>query len=165
MSVKAKANLYLVHQETSQRYPVKGEVIIGRTGGDIVFPEDAKLSPQHCRIFLSPDGLGVHDLKSGSGTFLDGAALDAKKVYALKVGNLLTAGNQTFQLQEASITRKPRKKVLRKKSSSFDLVTFGAGVLFIIALGLFVRIYLSTPQGKKTIQAAKMNTPLEMVEK
>src|SRR5262245_36411529 len=117
MSVKPQGNLYLVHQETSQRYPVKGDIVIGRTSGDIVFPDDKRLSSQHCRVMQTPQGWAIHDLKSASGTFLDGAQLEAGKVYALKPGSVVTVGAQTFQLIEASIVRKSKPgKPARKRT-------------------------------------------------
>lgn len=113
MSSPPKIKFYLIHTETGQRYPIsEQEVVIGRSSGDLLFPEDTKLSTQHCRIAMTPSGLGVHDLGSANGTRLEGKKLDADKIYAFKIGNILSVGQQQFKLQEVSIAKRitPRRR-------------------------------------------------------
>lgn len=165
MSVRPKINHYLVHDETGQRYPVGEEVVIGRSAGDIVFNDDAKLSSQHCRILQTPQGLGIHDLGSSNGTFVDGIRLNAQKVYMFKSGSLLTAGNQAFKLQDANVSRKrPRRKKGSKKKPGWDFMSVFAAVAFIAAALFFVHAFLGM---KKAETEAKVEilSPFNLVEK
>jgi pSer/pThr/pTyr-binding forkhead associated (FHA) protein len=124
MGVLPRVKYYLVHIETGQRYPVgESEVVIGRNSGDLLFPEDAKLSSQHCRIFFTSSGhLGIQDLSSVNGTIVDGKTLSRDKSYSFKPGNELSVGLQVFRLQEAgyakSKTGRRRRKRKRKGGSS-----------------------------------------------
>jgi pSer/pThr/pTyr-binding forkhead associated (FHA) protein len=114
MTKTRRIHLFLVHQETGQRYPLtEAEVIIGRSSGDLLYPEDFKLSPQHCRVFTTPMGLAVHDLRSAHGTWLDGVKLDPRQVYVFKAGSLLRLGDQILKLQESSFV----KRVSSRRSS------------------------------------------------
>src|SRR4051812_13324492 len=93
MGAAPRVKFYLVHSETGQRYPVgSDDVVIGRTSGDLLFPEDTKLSNQHCRIVMTASGLGVHDLGSANGTTVDGQRLAPDKIYTFKTGSQLTIG-------------------------------------------------------------------------
>jgi pSer/pThr/pTyr-binding forkhead associated (FHA) protein len=141
MGAKPKFSHYLVHQETGQRYAVGEEVVIGRAHGDIVFPDDPKLSSQHCRILRTPQGLGIHDLGSSNGTYVDGVRLDTDKVYALKTSGLISVGEQEFILQDAHA---PRKKSASKKRSGnlrrqggSDKMTVMAGLALVAAVIYF----------------------------
>ena len=84
---------YLVQLETGQRYPVvNDDLVIGRTNGDILLGDDTAVSTQHCRILKTPEGLGIHDLGSATGTLVNGIRLEEEKVYALKTGSVVTIG-------------------------------------------------------------------------
>ncbi len=166
MSARPKISHYLVHEETGQRYPVLEEVVIGRSSGDIIFGDDAKLSSQHCRVMRTPQGLGVHDMGSSNGTYVDGIRLNTEKVYVFKSGSLLTAGNQAFKLQEATVSR--RKPVSRKKrakkKANWDSLSILAGIGFVAAALFFTHIFLGT---KRTVVEVKVDmlSPFQLVEK
>lgn len=54
-----------------QSFPLRrGENLIGRREGDIVFPDDAFLSGLHARLLVDPEGVVLEDLRSTNGTFL-----------------------------------------------------------------------------------------------
>jgi len=54
-----------------QSFPLRrGETLIGRREGDIVFPDDAFLSGLHARLLVDPEGVVLEDLRSTNGTFL-----------------------------------------------------------------------------------------------
>ncbi len=177
MSVRPKFNFFLVHQETGQRYPVSEEVVIGRVSGDILFPDDAKVSNQHCRVLMTPKGLAIHDFESSNGTFVDGIRLDPKKVYVFKPGSVVSLGSQQLKLQEASTAKslkRKRKRRRRKKGGYLDLQTFLALALMIGAASYFLRPYLPNPPSLPSFSkpakplddiVGAMPTPLEIVER
>jgi hypothetical protein len=47
-----------------------GSTILGRTGGHLNFPDDARLSRRHAQIVASDKGCRLEDLESRNGTFL-----------------------------------------------------------------------------------------------
>lgn len=54
-----------------QSFPLRrGETLIGRREGDIVFPDDAFLSGLHARLLVDPEGVVLEDLRSTNGSFL-----------------------------------------------------------------------------------------------
>jgi pSer/pThr/pTyr-binding forkhead associated (FHA) protein len=179
MSVRPKFNLFLVHQETGQRYPVGEEVVLGRVSGDILFPDDPKVSNQHARILNTPKGVAVHDLGSSNGTSVDGTKLDPKKVYVFKVGSVIAVGGQQLKLQEVSLakavkraSRSRKRKRSRKSKGFFDLQTFlalllvlGAGAVMLknFAGGLIAQLSKNQPKNEEA--KVIMPTPLEIVER
>lgn len=58
--------------------PIQNQWLVGRSKScDFVIPS-GRVSRQHCRIFLTPDGFFViEDLSSTNGTFLNGTPLQA----------------------------------------------------------------------------------------
>jgi len=171
MSVRPKINLYLIHQETGQRYPVGEEVIVGRSSGDLLFNDDIKMSSQHCRILRTPQGLGIHDLGSSNGTYVDGIRLNPEKIYMFKPNSLLTAGQQAFKLQETTMPRKPGRRRSRKKkakSSGWDLWGTLAVVLVIGSALYFAHLYLIGKTNKKADEKIaslqKILSPFAIVE-
>lgn len=164
--MRPKISHYLVHEETGQRYPVLEEVVIGRSSGDIIFGNDAKLSSQHCRIMRTPQGLGVHDMGSSNGTYVDGIRLHTEKVYVFKSGSLLTAGNQAFKLQDANVSRrKPvRRKKRPKKKQNWDSLSILAGIGFIAAALFFTHIFLGSKRAVVEVKV-DMLSPFQLVDK
>lgn len=166
MSAKPRISHYLVHQETGQRYAVGEEVVIGRAHGDIVFPDDPKLSSQHCRILRTPQGLGIHDLGSSNGTYVDGVRLDSKKVYSFKSGSLISAGGQDFLLQDAQVARKKssrRRGKKSKKKNGWDTFSITASLGLIAGLLYVAQVYLD---GKNRVKEPKLEmlSPFQLME-
>ncbi len=57
--------------ERLDRYPLrKVEMVLGRTEGDYVFPEDPLLSPRHAKVAFRGPGFQVEDLGSRNGVYL-----------------------------------------------------------------------------------------------
>jgi pSer/pThr/pTyr-binding forkhead associated (FHA) protein len=157
------------------------EVVLGRTSGDILFPEDPKVSTQHARVLKTPNGIAVHDLGSSNGTSIDGTKLDPKKVYVFKVGSILSLGSQQLKLTEVSLAKavrrakNSRKRKRRKSKGFFDVQTFLALLLVLGAGSVMLKSYLpnlaayipdlsSKPQAKVEAPVA-MPTPMELVER
>jgi pSer/pThr/pTyr-binding forkhead associated (FHA) protein len=167
MSAKPKIYLYLVHEETGQKYPVSDEVVIGRNAGEICFPDDVKMSSQHCRIVKTPQGLGIHDMASSNGTYLDGVKLQKDKMYSLKAGSKLTVADQSFKTLEASTVKKvkPRKRRGKKRRQESDFTGWLASAFLLAAIG-FVGYSFVFPADKPAVEfTGKITTPFEMVEK
>lgn len=143
-------------------------MVIGRNAGEICFPDDVKMSSQHCRIVKTPQGLGIHDLNSGNGTILDGVRLQNEKMYALKAGSRLVVANQTFKTIEASSAKKvrPRKNNRRRKRRQEKDFTGWIAAAFLLAAGVFVAYSFFYPTGNQIAEfTGKITTPFEMVEK
>jgi hypothetical protein len=138
MSTATRANFFLIHRETGQRYPVKSYVTIGRLSGDIVFPRDPKLSAQHCRLLPTKRGVGVTDLESANGTFIDGTRLKPGRVFLFKAKSELSVGDQVFSLQSVNVAVPVRKKKgKRRKHSSTIFSTLLMLCLAVLGASLF----------------------------
>jgi pSer/pThr/pTyr-binding forkhead associated (FHA) protein len=70
------------------------EVVLGRSCGDITFPDDTFVSGTHCRVSHRGDSAKVADLGSSNGTYLR-----AKGQVPLDDGDLVLLGQQLFQLR------------------------------------------------------------------
>jgi len=70
------------------------EVVLGRSYGDIRFPDDAFVSGTHCKVAQRGDNTTVEDIGSSNGTYLR-----AKGEVALDDGDLVLLGQQLFQLR------------------------------------------------------------------
>ncbi len=57
-------------EAAGRRYPLTGELTIGRASGCQVLLEDTYVSQLHARVFLTPEGAYVEDLGSTNGTYL-----------------------------------------------------------------------------------------------
>lgn len=165
MTAIPKVRFYLVHLETGQRYPIgENELVIGKSSGDLLFPEDQSLSPQHCRILMTPSGPAVQDLGTPTGTALDGKTLPPGKAFAFKLGNLLTLGGQAFKLQEPGKKRKARTK-RRSKTPTLGWWTqaaiFGLGVAALHVGSKIADVVRNRPSPSPT----PVISPYEMVDR
>lgn len=133
---RPKILLYLHHVDLGQRYPISDqEVVIGRSLGHILFAQDERLSAQHCRVFLTSQGMCVQDLGSANGTVVDGRLLSPQKTYPIRDGTVIAVGNQVFKCVEPSNPRlKPKNKKSRRRrnDSGLDLTP----LLFVIVLSI-----------------------------
>jgi hypothetical protein len=163
MGALKRIRYYLVHSETGQRYPVVNEdVVIGRNSGDILFNEDPKLSAQHCRLVMMPGGLGIHDLDSANGTYVDGTRLGAEKVYALRAGVRIQAGAQEFQLIEAFKKRKPRKRRGHRRNEA----PFPWSLFFIVIIATIALVrYWPLRRADGPMTPVTLESPYSMIDK
>lgn len=157
---------FLVHLESGQRYPVTDEIIIGRKTGDILFPEDPKISNAHCRVLPTDGGLAVEDLESSNGTYVDRQRLEPAKTYLLKVGSSLSLGAQTLRLEEAADGEKFARLAKRHKprNSGFDPM-WTVGLVLILAFSYFGWRWYSARQNAQPVYTGPIQTPRELVEK
>ncbi|MCX4244563.1 FHA domain-containing protein [Paraliomyxa miuraensis] len=71
--VRGVPRLVLVARDGSEgeSFPIQGELLtIGRTHGDLLFPEDPFLSPLHVRLQWTANGIGLFDAGSTNGVYL-----------------------------------------------------------------------------------------------
>ena len=66
----------------------------GRDQGEVLFPEDATVSPRHCRFVTREDGTWVEDLGSVNGTFLR-----LRQPRPLASGDEIRVGRQLLRLE------------------------------------------------------------------
>lgn len=102
------ASLFLIHDETGQRYPIKGEVFIGSRYGDIVFANDKSMSPKHLRIRTKNGHVAAEDLDSTLGTRVNGHRIRPKRPHILNSGDRITAGEQTLTFEAVSQDKRAR---------------------------------------------------------
>ena len=162
-----RINFFLMHMETGQRYPLtEGELVVGRNSGDVIYPDDSKLSHQHCRIFTTPQGLFLHDLKSHNGTFLDNARLDPEKTYLLKPGMVIRLGDQSLKFQEAYVAKRNHSKRRKKgRRGGFDFAIWISGTLLVASLIGFI-VNLNSMKRTRDVQITpEIVSPYEMVDK
>ena len=91
-----RAKLVLVSSaDAGAEFPVDRErVLVGRGPGvDFAF-DDPDMSRQHARIDCAEGGVGIRDLGSTNGMFVNGAAVQAAE---LKNGDRVQLGSLTFQ--------------------------------------------------------------------
>lgn len=124
MAARPIIKFYLVHTETGQRYAISDhEAVIGRTSGDILFPDDASLAAAQCRIIPLDHGLSVHDLTAST------------SVARLADGDRLTVGAQTFTVTEVTraAPRPPRTRKKLDPAGPADAKFAYAGLVLIVA--------------------------------
>ena len=58
----------------------EGETLVGRGADSDIFLGDITVSRRHARFLVDPDGLGVEDLGSTNGTYVNGERVDASRL-------------------------------------------------------------------------------------
>ncbi len=71
----------------------RGENTLGRTRGNLAFPEDAFLSSQHCKIVFRHPGYVLEDLQAANGTFVA-----IRERTSLNDGDILLVGHQLLRV-------------------------------------------------------------------
>lgn len=92
------ARLVLVARDGTEgeSFPFSGESItVGRTHGDILFPEDPFLSPVHVRLNRAADGILLTDSGSTNGVYLR-----IGKVASVYPGDMFMIGHQLLRLDQ-----------------------------------------------------------------
>lgn len=79
-----------------QRFPVLGPLEIGREGMGIALTGDANASRRHARVEPAPGGVGVVDLGSTNGTYVDGARVPSALA---RPGSTIRVGSTTFRVE------------------------------------------------------------------
>jgi len=77
-------------------YPVSNSLTIGRTEGDITFPEDQAMAPSGARIFLDEDQLFVQDLSGGA----ENIFIRIAGGYTLQDQDIVLMGRHVFRFRE-----------------------------------------------------------------
>jgi pSer/pThr/pTyr-binding forkhead associated (FHA) protein len=82
-----------------QRFPVAGEVVIGREHADVTL-DDGQVSRRHAIVRPVPGGVEIEDLHSANGTRVNGELIDGG--VRLASGDLITIGRVTMEAQIGS---------------------------------------------------------------
>jgi pSer/pThr/pTyr-binding forkhead associated (FHA) protein len=78
-----------------------GTIVCGRLRGDVLFPDDATVSPEHVRFMIWGDGAVVEDLGTLNGTFIR-----IRGPQAVAGGDEIRVGRQLLRVE--TVTRSPR---------------------------------------------------------
>lgn len=127
--------LYLYHVNKPNYYEVSGQFIIGRTTGEIIFPEDGQMSGKHVQLSLETiDGqevLYIQDLGSKNCTYVNRSEIPANQKYRIKMYNFLEVGDQQFivtdntnckiQDLEELVSKQLTKAVIRLSVGSIEM--------------------------------------------
>jgi pSer/pThr/pTyr-binding forkhead associated (FHA) protein len=82
--------------ERKERHPLrKGTVVLGRTEGDVQFPDDRCLAPSHARVLWKRERLWIEDLSGSNGVFLR-----TEEPTLLRSGDLLCLGGLFLRYDE-----------------------------------------------------------------
>lgn len=111
---------FVFHWGTQKNYPFKDKFVIGRTEGDFRVEQDNMMSPQHCRIIMTKDGILCEDLGSEHGTWVNDEQMEPGESAILTAGTRIIVGRQTFSLiiKGPNSDEEPPKKWKRLKTSS-----------------------------------------------
>lgn len=105
-----------------QRFPVdKPGLILGRDRGEIQFPADTQLAPEHARFTQLGDALYVEDISGGPGVF---RRLHAPQI--LQPGDVVMLGRQKFCFQVSAGGAAPAPDASLKKTQMFGMQSGGA---------------------------------------
>lgn len=77
----------------------KARTIVGREFGDILIPEDFRMSRIHFALVAESGSLYVEDLRSSNGTLLNGVRIPAGRRYVLSDGDVITAGDSSLKVE------------------------------------------------------------------
>jgi predicted component of type VI protein secretion system len=89
-------------------FAIKGEIVIGRSSGDLTL-RDPKVSNPHAKIFSpSPDVIEIEDLGSSNGTFVN--KIKITKII-LRQGDEITIGKTKLLVKELSSQTSPQPNV------------------------------------------------------
>ncbi|MGD9222048.1 MAG: ATPase, T2SS/T4P/T4SS family, partial [Desulfobacteraceae bacterium] len=78
------------------------ECKIGRNKSNDVVLDDPNVSPQHARIYREREGCFICDMKSGSGTYMQGFRLPAMHKIKLRQGAVVTIGRHKLRLENGA---------------------------------------------------------------
>ena len=94
-----RAGLALVVKDGPQsgkRFPIEGEVVIGREHADCVL-DDEKVSRRHAVVRVSDGELVIEDCGSTNGTWVNGACIESAVV--LRDADVISVGKTTFEVE------------------------------------------------------------------
>ena len=156
----APSPLVLIHQKSRVRYPLyQGDLVIGRSIGNLIFDHDPKLSSKHCLIRASGAGFAIYDLKSRTGILINGAPLPEGKACVLKVGAHFTVGDQVF------LVDKERRLKARGNGwlAQIDPRYGALALLLLLSAGLTLRwsAHQRQPPGGQSASLASQAPPVD----
>ena len=101
--------LYLYHVNNQQYYEITDQLTIGRTSGDIICPEDGRMSGKHAQVSVETlageTSIYIQDLGSKNFTIVNRAEIRPKKIVKIKLFNFLEVGDQQFIVTDNKETK------------------------------------------------------------
>src|SRR5665647_1380451 len=95
---------YLYHINGLNYIEIRDGMCFGRNNGTKTFPDDHKMSGEHCRFKTNGDDVYVEDLNSKNRTVLDRIELIPGKQIQMKLMGVLEAGSQRFIMTDHNLT-------------------------------------------------------------
>ena len=96
--LKKRAQVFLHDMNGNRTILVFDGLTLGRSSGNVLFPEDPLVSKSHMTLYQAESGLYVKDLNSSNGTKVDGRSITPNVPTKVSVGTILEFGNQVFQI-------------------------------------------------------------------
>lgn len=108
---------YLYHVNGLNYIEMRDGMSFGRNSGTKNFPEDHKMSGEHCRFKVSGDNVYVEDLNSKNKTSLDRIQLLPNKPTQIYLLAVLEIGQQRFILTDHNLNLEEVNEILSGKHS------------------------------------------------
>jgi pSer/pThr/pTyr-binding forkhead associated (FHA) protein len=83
-----------------RRYAFKTPFVIGRTKGNLIFPEDSRISQVHCEIRRNKGGYLLIDKGSRNGCTVNGQKVKPNEAIEVRAGDVIVIGDQEINLYE-----------------------------------------------------------------
>ncbi|MEO6120212.1 MAG: adenylate/guanylate cyclase domain-containing protein [Terriglobales bacterium] len=91
--VKVRLTQVRTDGQAGREFEVSQQSIVGRTQGDITFPQDAQMQPQHCRLNIEVGQLWAAPIDQAPVFF------SLVGTYRLEPGDIVRIGNQMFEFR------------------------------------------------------------------
>lgn len=92
------SKVQLVNLNDDSKISILGESVVGRTEGQLNFPDDTLLSRKHLRILPTDEVVLVEDLGSTNKTAINHKKILPNKLYRIRTRDILEFGKQKFQV-------------------------------------------------------------------
>lgn len=100
-----KSKVYLIESATGKKIRIKKTFKVGRAQGDRTYPDDGRMSRDHCEFHLNENELYVIDLKSKNGTLVNDQAIKPEAPILIFHEDVVTIGDQVFVLDAPDFKR------------------------------------------------------------
>jgi pSer/pThr/pTyr-binding forkhead associated (FHA) protein len=94
---------YLYHINSLTYLELINGVSFGRNAGTKIFPEDVRMSGEHCKFHVNTKGVFVEDLGSKNRTVLDRVEILPHRKIPMQVGSMLELGSQRFIMTDKKL--------------------------------------------------------------
>lgn len=92
-------------------------MIFGRSDGTKTFPDDNKMSSEHCRFHIINDEVYVEDMNSKNRTVLDRMEIIPGKKIVIRLDSMLEVGSQRFILTDRNLRLQDINGIVNEQTS------------------------------------------------